>query len=184
MFLLNYLLTFCLKSMKIYLYSLGNPDAKYKNTRHNAGRIVCDEFFANSSEYVIKLAQKEFTFIYKVPSVYMNETGKYIKDVMKNKSENDIFVICYDDMDIDFGNIKISTGRSAGGHNGVLSVINDLNTKDFYRIRIGIGARKIKEMSLQDYVLSKLVEEELNILKSTDFKTLFEKKLIEIVQKI
>jgi PTH1 family peptidyl-tRNA hydrolase len=61
------------------------------------------------------------------------------------------------------GEIKLSHARNSGGHNGVESVIQKLNTKDFYRIRVGIGSKPIKEMLLQDYVLSKLSELEIEL---------------------
>jgi peptidyl-tRNA hydrolase len=132
---------------KIYIFSLGNPDldgkVKYKYTRHNAARLLCDAFdFPTSFEYV-------------VPTCFMNESGKFILNQV---------VIAYDDIDINFGDIKLSYGRNAGGHNGVESTIQNLNTKDFYRVRVGIGQKPIKEMLLQDYVLSKLSEEEVNTL--------------------
>jgi peptidyl-tRNA hydrolase, PTH1 family len=75
-------------------------------------------------------------------------------------------IIIYDDIDLDFGKIKISIDRSSGGHNGVQSVIDHIASKNFYRLRIGIGGKPHKEMLLQDYVLSKLSQEELTQLNN------------------
>jgi PTH1 family peptidyl-tRNA hydrolase len=158
----------------IYIFSLGNPDldgkVKYKYTRHNAARLLCDAFdFEKFNAASVVSSQKEvkynIIFEYVVPNCFMNLSGKFILDYIKYKNiEVSAVVIAYDDIDINFGEIKLSYSRSAGGHNGVESVIENLKTKDFYRIRIGIGQKPIKEMLLQDYVLSKLSEEEVNTL--------------------
>ncbi len=147
---------------KMYVFSLGNPadieKNKYKYTRHNAARLVCDAFNFDKENV------DGFNFIYVVPDCYMNESGKFILDYIKYKNINtDQVVIAYDDIDLSVGEIKLSYARNSGGHNGVESVIQKLNTKDFYRIRIGIGSKPIKEMLLQDYVLSKLKEEEIEL---------------------
>lgn len=144
--------------MKYTIFSLGNPGVEYKNTRHNAARIVCDAIdWSNvDAEYV-------------VPDTFMNETGNFIKKYLKQKSAV-VPVIAYDDKDIAIGQIKISYDKNAGGHNGVQSVIDQLGTKEFIRIRIGIGAKTNPDMLLQDYVLSKLKSEEIEILKNLKTK--------------
>ena len=161
------------KNKNIYIFSLGNPGAEYKYTRHNAGRIVCDE--------IIKARLLE-DIKYFEPDTYMNLTGKYIKEKLRYANKENLkVVIVYDDIDLAVGDIKMSFARSSGGHNGVESVIKELGTKDFYRLRIGIGGKPIKEMLLQDYVLSKLKEDEIKILKSLKDKVI--EKIKEIALK-
>lgn len=178
----------------LYIFSLGNPGEEYKYTRHNAGRIVCDEILtANDFEKLEteysgqkkaeQISDKVFemmsasnnyklTIKYFEPDTYMNLTGKFIRDKMKNAKDGSVLAIVYDDIDIDLGEVKLSYGRSAGGHNGVESVINVTGTKDFYRVRVGIGGKPIKEMMLQDYVISKLKKEEISLIKNTKSKVL------------
>ena len=182
------------KSISLYIFSLGNPGAEYQYTRHNAGRIVCDEMlskniFENISHYAKASQDKEInntsninlTIKYFEPTTFMNNTGKYIRDKMRNAKKGSVVVIIYDDIDLDLGDVKLSHGRSSGGHNGVQSVIDELGTKDFYRVRIGIGGKPIKEMLLQDYVLSKLKQSEINLLKESIEKVA--EKISEIVKR-
>ena len=158
------------RNKNIYIFSLGNPGAEYKYTRHNAGRIVCDE--------IIKARLFEGVKYFE-PDTHMNLTGKYIKEKLRYANKENLkIVIVYDDIDLAVGDIKLSFARSSGGHNGVESVIKELGTKDFYRLRIGIGGKPIKEMLLQDYVLSKLKEDEVKILKN------LKEKVIEKIKEI
>ena len=142
--------------MKYTIFSLGNPGAQYEYTRHNAARLACEESRFEAAAYV-------------VPDCYMNESGKFIKQYLKYNN-NVIPVIVYDDIDLEFAKVKISFGRSAGGHNGVQNVIDELGTEDFIRIRIGIGGKPHKEMLLQDYVISKLSKDEVNQLRDLSKK--------------
>ena len=182
------------KSISLYVFSLGNPGAEYQHTRHNAGRIVCDEMlskniFENISHYAKASQDKKInntsninlTIKYFEPTTFMNNTGKYIRDKMRNAKEGSIVVIIYDDIDLELAEVKLSHGRSSGGHNGVQSVIDVLGTKDFYRVRIGVGGKPIKEMLLQDYVLSKLKQSEINLLKESVEKVM--EKILEIAKK-
>lgn len=152
--------------MKYTIFSLGNPGPEYKHTRHNAARIVCDAI--NWSDVDAQ---------YVVPDTFMNETGNFIKKYLKQKSAV-VPVVVYDDKDISIGQIKISYDKNAGGHNGVQSIIDQLGTKEFIRVRIGIGAKTNPDMLLQDYVLSKLGKDETETLK--EMKT----KMADIVNTI
>ena len=175
-----------IRSVALYIFSLGNPGAEYQHTRHNAGRIVCDEMiskniFENIEIEAKKILNTNLSIKYFEPTTFMNNTGKYIREKMRNAKEGSIVVIIYDDIDLDLGDVKLSHGRSSGGHNGVQSVIDVLGTKDFYRVRIGIGGKPIKEMLLQDYVLSKLKQSEINLLKESVEKVA--EKIREIASK-
>lgn len=184
---------------KLYIFSLGNPadieKNKYKYTRHNAARLLCNAFDFEKYNELNKNKKGEaaseegsdekVVFEYVVPDCYMNLSGKFILDFINYKNINaDQVIVAYDDIDINFRDIKLSLGRNSGGHNGVESVIQNLKTKDFYRIRVGIGEKPIKEMLLQDYVLSKLSEDEIKTLESTEMKNKLETKLKELLDLI
>ncbi len=144
--------------MKLYCFPLGNPGEQYAKTRHNAARI------ATSGVNWKALEGKDIE--YYRPDTFMNMSGEFVKKKLKNVNlEKAKIVIIYDDIDIALGEMKLSYDRSSGGHNGVQSVIDSMGTKEFFRIRIGIGAKTIPEMSLQDYVMSQLTADEIHTLK-------------------
>lgn len=179
----------------LYIFSLGNPGPKYSKTRHNAGRIVCDEMVSKKLFENIESLCDEVKIKYYEPDTYMNETGKFIKEELRYKSfwkmlkskiieddeDRDKLVIVYDDIDLPLGEVKLSYGRSSGGHNGVESVMSETGTRDFYRIRIGIGGKPHPEMLLQDYVLSKLTDEEIKIIKNSVPKVI--DRIMDIVKR-
>lgn len=164
------------ESFNLKVFSLGNPGSKYEKTRHNAGRIVADLFFANNNNSSIQ---------YLVPDTFMNETGKFIKKEIKYSNTNiNNVIIFYDDIDLPFGEIKMSYARSSGGHNGVESIIKELGSKDFYRIRVGIGSKPHKDMLLQDYVLMKMSEDEISFLQNDIVKNKVKYCLDQIIGEI
>ena len=129
---------------------LGNPGPVYARTRHNLGFMVAD-LLAGRAHCTIKLHKRSGAdagsgrlagrpVIVGKPRTYMNESGRQVAALAKFYSvpPAEILVI-HDDLDIDFGKIRIKLGGGEGGHNGVRSVAAALGTKDFYRVRIGIG---------------------------------------------
>lgn len=116
----------------MYIFPLGNPGKKYENTPHNAGQIIIKniETFLPAGISVI------------YPDTFMNESGVFVKKFLdyKNYPKEDYsnIVIVYDDIDLPIGEIKLSYGRGDGGHNGLKSIIQNLGTNEFIRIRIGI----------------------------------------------
>ncbi len=175
--------------MKYLIYSLGNPSSQYAYTRHNAGRLLCDSLDFDTIDAEVKISLKHIVGIkdlileYIVPDVYMNDSGKFIVDDLKYKNiDNKNIIIVYDDIDVPLGEIKLSYDRNSGGHNGVESVIQSLGTKEFYRVRVGIGAKTNKNMLLQDYVLSKLSEDEIDIILNQDIKNTFIQKICEVIR--
>ena len=125
--------------MKLYCFPLGNPGEQYAKTRHNAARI------ATSGVNWKALEGKDIE--YYRPDTFMNMSGEFVKKKLKNVNlEKAKIVIIYDDIDIALGEMKLSYDRSSGGHNGVQSVIDSMGTKEFFRIRIGIGAKTIPEL--------------------------------------
>ena len=166
--------------MKLAIFPLGNPGDKYKKTRHNAARIVINSMLESLSLEQIKekLNQRDRDIEYidiVVPDTFMNESGLFIYKYMKHKSfikdkvTGIIPIVMYDDKDLLLGQVKLSFGNSAGGHNGVQSTINHIG-KDFYRIRIGIGDESIMPIHgsgvVQDFVMSNFKDSELKVLKS------------------
>ena len=155
------------------IVGLGNPEEDYSKTRHNMGFNTINKI---AKEYNIEVNKKKFDALYgegfieneKVillkPQTYMNLSGKSIVQVVnfyKIPMEN-IFVI-YDDIDIEPGKIKIRKKGSSGSHNGMKSVVAELQTEDFARIRVGIGKPEYKD-DIINYVIGAIPEEERNTL--------------------
>ena len=145
---------------------LGNPSERYKNTRHNFGFLVIDNFAKkhNLSFKFYKDLESEAVFykdkaILIKPHTYMNLSGRAVKKwiIKKNIPLTNLLVI-YDDMDLPLGKIKILPKGGAGGHKGMISIIESLGTTEFPRMKLGIGKPSIG--SVVEYVLSPFSEEE------------------------
>ncbi|MCD8082872.1 MAG: aminoacyl-tRNA hydrolase [Clostridiales bacterium] len=143
---------------------LGNPTKEYDKTRHNVGFHVIDTL---ADRHGIDVGEKKLKgllgrgliegqkVILVKPLTYMNSSGECLRAVADyyKIAPEDILVI-YDDISLEPGQLRIRTGGSAGGHNGMKSIIAHLGTQEFPRIRVGIGA-KPPRMDLADYVLSR-----------------------------
>ncbi len=129
---------------------LGNPEEEYRKTRHNMGFEVVNEI---ASKYAVSMERKKFDAIFgetiiegqKVilikPQTYMNLSGVAVKQFVDfYKIPMEQVIVIYDDMDIEKGTMKIRKKGGAGSHNGMKSVISQIGSEDFPRIRIGIGA--------------------------------------------
>lgn len=153
---------------------LGNPEPEYSNTRHNMGFDVIN---CLATENKIDINRTKFNALYgngeicgeKVilikPQTFMNLSGqalKQFKNFYKVPPEN--IIIVYDDIDIEKGKIKVRKKGSAGTHNGMKSVIQELSTQDFIRIRVGTGKPEIKG-DLMNYVLAPITKQEREILE-------------------
>jgi len=147
------------------LCGLGNKGSKYKDTRHNIGFLVIDRF---SKRFNISLRKRLCNcrvgfyndVILAKPDTFMNLSGSYVSALIKEMAiplEN--VVIVHDDIDMEFGKMRIKWDGRDGGHKGVRSIIENLQSRLFYRMKIGIG--RDKSMLPEDYVLSKFKEEEL-----------------------
>ena len=149
---------------------LGNPDRKYENTRHNVGFDVID---ALAAKYNISMNEKKHKAIcgrglvagvrvlLVKPQTYMNLSGNSIADILhfyKLDPSQDLIVI-FDDISLNPGNIRIRTKGSAGGHNGIKSIIARTGSSDFSRIKVGVGA-KPEGWDLADHVLGHFSKEE------------------------
>ena len=153
------------------IVGLGNPGKKYDFTRHNAGFMFLDYFAA---KYKIKINKIKFKGLYgegningeKVallkPSTYMNLSGESIIQAMNfYKAANENIIIVYDDISLELGKIRIREKGSAGGHNGIKSIIYSLNSDEFMRVKIGVNAPHNENIDLADYVLSKFPDSEI-----------------------
>lgn len=153
---------------------LGNPEKKYDNTRHNIGFDAIDLL---SDKLGIALTKSKFNAIYgdgyigservilAKPQTYMNLSGMSIGEMAKfYKIPNEDIIIIHDDISLDIGRLRIREKGSAGGHNGLKSIISHLGGDDFIRIKIGVGSPKHEDYDLADYVLGSFLDEERKIL--------------------
>ena len=161
-----------------YIVGLGNPGKEFEGTRHNIGFTVLESFadsvglpsLHESGKYngrtcVGSYAGEEVSLL--LPSTFMNVSGSAIAKLVPKTEANKLIVI-YDDIDLAYGEIKISFGRGAGGHNGIKSIIESLGTQDFVRLRIGIAQKSFftgklkrpKGEALADFVLASFTKKE------------------------
>jgi len=144
---------------------LGNPGRKYDNTRHNVGFNAIDVLSAKYSIKVNRLKHKalsgegtikENRVLLVKPQTFMNLSGESIRDIVEwYKLPMEKLIVIYDDADLPAGSLRIRPKGSSGTHNGMKSIIYQLQSDDFPRIRIGIG-KAPEGWELADYVLSKL----------------------------
>lgn len=145
------------------IVGLGNPGMKYRETKHNIGFITIDEmayrhgFALNKSKFEAIYAEgfigTEKVLLVK-PQTFMNESGRSVRPLMDYFNvETEDLVVVYDDLDLPAGKIRLRQKGSSGGHNGIKSLIQHLGTKDFNRIRIGIG-RPFPNQTVIAHVLS------------------------------
>ena len=163
--------------MKLII-GLGNPGKEYENTRHNTGFMVLDRL---SEKLNIEMTQNKFKGLYGKskykgedvillkPQTYMNLSGESVRQVMDffKINQEDILVI-YDDLDLPVGKIRLRQSGSAGGHNGIKSIIEHIGGQDFKRIRVGIDRHPY--IPVVDYVLGKFTsEQEAQLQPAMDF---------------
>jgi len=172
-----------IKNMNYLLFPLGNVGDKFEKTRHNAGRFVYQELKNILNE---NLKEKIEVFL---PNCFMNDSGKYLKDKIKHtnfRPEN--IIVLYDDKDLPIGEIRLSFDSGDGGHNGIKSIIQEIGTKNFWRLRLGIAPFGTGKGNLipphgqvvQKYVLSDMTKYEKDILNND----LYLKKVSSFLEKI
>ena len=153
---------------KFLIVGLGNIGEKYDNTRHNIGFRILDalakehdtNFETDKLGDVANFRFKGRTFVLLKPSTYMNLSGKAVKYWMdKEKISVENILIITDDLNIDFGTIRLKGKGSAGGHNGLKDIQEKLNTTKYPRFRFGVGANYSKGRQV-DFVLSEWSKEE------------------------
>ncbi len=172
------------------IVGLGNPGKEYERTRHNVGWWVIDRV---CRELNLELSREKFKGLYgelptsrgKVillkPLTYMNRSGESVKGFVKFfKLEPQEVLVVYDDLDLPLGKIRLRKKGSSGGHKGLKSVIEQLGTDNFPRLRVGIGRPERKE-EVVNFVLSPFKEGELPIVEEAVERAA--KCVLEIVEK-
>lgn len=156
------------------IVGLGNPGKEYEETRHNIGFKVIDELSKNLQ---IPLNETKFKGLFGKgningtqvillkPMTYMNLSGEAVGALMNfYKIPTDELLVIYDELDLPVGKIRLRYKGSAGGHNGIKSIIQHIGTQEFNRIRIGID-RPERGMPVANYVLSKFKKEDLPVMQ-------------------
>ncbi|OHE78979.1 MAG: aminoacyl-tRNA hydrolase [Verrucomicrobia bacterium RIFCSPLOWO2_12_FULL_64_8] len=153
---------------------LGNPGRAYAKTRHNAGFAVIDAFAARhdlawrkQSRFSAQIARWErapgVTWLLAKPTTFMNDSGRALRALADfHRVRGSALIVIYDDLAIELGRVKVSQRGSAGGHNGVASLLEHLGG-GFARYRIGIGPKHPPEMDLKDFVLGRFTPDEQTI---------------------
>lgn len=155
------------------IVGLGNPGKKYEGTRHNTGFYVIDEL-AHTADIRIKRLKHMALYgkgtignkkvvLYK-PQTFMNSSGESVREILKwYKISLDRLIIVYDDIDIELGKIRVRRKGSAGTHNGMKSVLFNIRSEDFPRVRVGIG-RPSQGRNCVGFVLGKFNSDERKVM--------------------
>ena len=156
------------------IVGLGNPGEKYENTRHNVGFQVIDELAERQGKPVQRLKFKALTGLLTIggekalvmkPVTYMNLSGEAVRpaaDFYKLPPER--ILVISDDVALAAGRLRIRAKGSAGGHNGLKSIIQHLGTDQFPRVKIGVGEKPHPDYDMADWVLSKFAGEDLKTI--------------------
>ncbi len=170
------------------IVGLGNIGEEYKNTRHNIGWLVLDYFIhthnlpalvqsgkMSGKISVGRVGEKDVLILF--PSTFMNKSGTAVKKALTEYPNPEKLIIVHDEIDLPLGEVRIAVGRGSGGHNGVQSVIDTLGTKDFVRVRVGIGEKNIFGMlrrpqgeALSKFVLGEFKKRDMSTLESINEK--------------
>ena len=156
------------------IVGLGNPGKDYRNTRHNIGFDVIDVIGEKHNISVIEKKHKAiigkgvidgYKVILAKPQTYMNLSGESVREIVEYYKVDPVseLIIVSDDISLDVGNIRIRKKGSAGGHNGLKSIISLLDTDQFMRVKMGVG-EKPKGYDLADYVLGHFTSDERKIM--------------------
>ncbi|MGM9611940.1 MAG: aminoacyl-tRNA hydrolase [Butyricicoccus sp.] len=158
------------------IVGLGNPGSKYAETRHNAGFRALDAYCAKSGQKIDKMKFKaligEGTFggarvLFMKPQTFMNLSGEAVRDAATfYKLDPSRIIILSDDISLDVGRIRVRAKGSAGGQNGLKNIIYHLNTDQFPRVKIGVGAKPHPDYDLADWVLSRFTKDEQEAIDS------------------
>ena len=156
------------------IVGLGNPGEQYENTRHNVGFLVADELGERGSFPIQRLKFKALTntaviggqgALVMKPTTYMNLSGEAVGEAARfYKIPPGRVLVISDDVDLPLGKLRIRTGGSAGGHNGLKSVIQHLGADQFPRMKVGVGGKPHPDYDMADWVLGKLQGEDKRVM--------------------
>ena len=165
-------------SQHYLIAGLGNPGSKYEKTRHNIGFMFADWFadfhgavFASDKHQGLSTALRIGTVKVRVlkPQTYMNRSGRSVAPLLRyfDLDPSNLLVV-HDDIDMSPGRIKLVVGGGTGGHNGIRSIVQELGTNEFFRLKIGIGRPGVggmhADMEVDKYVLASFLPAELEAI--------------------
>ena len=157
------------------IVGLGNPGRQYELTRHNAGFLFADLLADKLSANINKIQFKSVTATVELggkkcllmkPQTFMNNSGEAVKQAATfYKIPPEKIIVVFDDVSLPCGKLRIRRKGSAGGHNGIKSIIYHLNSDNFPRIKLGVGEKPHPDYELADWVLSNFKKDELPLLR-------------------
>lgn len=157
------------------IVGLGNPGRQYELTRHNAGFLFADLLADKSNEKISKIQFKSVTALTDVgghkcllmkPQTFMNNSGEAVKQAAAfYKIPPEKIIVVFDDISLPCGKLRIRRKGSAGGHNGIKSIISHLGSDNFPRVKLGVGEKPHPEYDLADWVLSNFKKDEIPALR-------------------
>lgn len=162
--------------IEFLIVGLGNPGKNYEFTRHNAGFLTLDHIASEldteinnfkSNALVADVVINNHRCLLVKPQTFMNNSGTAVRDIAKfYKIPPEKIIVIFDDISLPCGKLRIRRKGTDGGHNGIKSIIYHLNSDQFPRIKIGVGAKPNPEYDLADWVLSKFGKDDTEQLKS------------------
>ena len=175
-------------AVEFMIVGLGNPGVQYQNTRHNAGFMALD---ATAGALDIRVERARFHaycgegvcdgrhVLLMKPQTYMNNSGEAVCEAMRfYKLSADRVLLLFDDISLPVGGMRVRRSGSAGGQNGVKSILQLSGSEAFPRIKLGIGAKPHPDYNLADWVLSRFSEKELSLMGETAEKAAAAAQLI------
>lgn len=162
-------------SPEFMVVGLGNPGKDYEMTRHNAGFLTVDHIAVEENVEIKKLKYKALIgdtvinghrCLLVKPQTFMNNSGEAVREISQfYKIPPEKIIVIFDDISLPCGKLRIRRKGTDGGHNGIKSIIYHLNSDNFPRIKIGVGAKPHPDYNLADWVLSTFKKDELEELK-------------------
>ena len=162
--------------IEFLIVGLGNPGKNYEFTRHNAGFLTLDHIASEldteinnlkNNALVADVVINNHRCLLVKPQTFMNNSGTAVRDIAKfYKIPPDKIIVIFDDISLPCGKLRIRRKGTDGGHNGIKSIIYHLNSDQFPRIKIGVGAKPNPEYDLADWVLSKFGKDDTEQLKA------------------